>query len=210
MICLYHLHYFLPILFMLLYSYKTDKYDWLIKPYVIPFIAAIFLVAGYLKYLYIMGAIYFMDPYLFLLYSLFVLMGTDVLVTRGIHLPQALSIAFNLAFFNSVYWELPIHIYTILYHGYFDAAFPLHVLYAIPFFFIYQKTRLPKPHSRFYLAFLGGLVFSTLSLLAVIIFHSPDIWSQPLPLWANFLWFVDRIVCFTLLIWIYSHAEAIV
>lgn len=210
MICLFQLHYFLPIPFMLLYGWKSTKLDRYKNLLGFPALCFFAFATVLLKYLYELRLFYLVDPLLFFTYGVFVCMGTDILMDRGWHFPQALSVAFNLAFFNSVYWEAPIHIYTLLYRGYVDAAFPLHLLYTIPFFFVYQKTRLPKPHGRFCLAFLGGLAFSALSLLAVLTFHSPDIWSQPLPMWTSLLWFVDRVVCFTLLIWIYSHAEAMV
>jgi len=92
---------------MMLYEWKTDKYDWIVKPYALPIYAGIVLVAANL--ILLKDVLYFVDPYLFLIYGSMVCWGTYFMVEyKKIHLPQALSFAFSLAFFNSVYWETPI------------------------------------------------------------------------------------------------------
>ena len=206
MISLFFLNYFLPIPFMLLYSLKTDRFNRFYGLFDFPFLVVSGFVAFALKFLYQFYGVFIVDSILFFLYSNLVCLGV-IAFQKKCNLPQALSISFNLAFFNSVYWEIPIHIYTILYHGYVDMAAHLHVLYALPIFFVYQKIRLPNPAWKNYALFLSGLLISTLCLLPVITFHSPDIWNNPPPSWAGLLWLLNRIICFLILCKIYVKGE---
>ena len=203
---LYILHYFLPIPFMALYSWKTDRFDkyWEFR-LIAPIICMSLLL---LKTLYDIYGVFFVNWILTLLYTLLIILGTELFLDKC-HLPQALSLAFNLAFFNSVYWETPIHVYTALYHGYIDAAFPLHVIYILPFFFLYQKIRFPKPHRKQYALFCLGLLISTLFLLPVIIFYNPDIWSNPVPSWASLLWYINRFVSYAILCKLFLMGESL-
>jgi len=193
---------------MLLYGWRTERFDWMKNHTCLALIAYAFITFLLMK-LQDMQILYVVDPWLFLLYGGLVIMGTEIFMDHGLHFPQALSFAFNLAFFNSVYWETPIHIYTVLYHGYFDAAFPLHVIYVLPFFFLYQKTRFPKPHWKQYTLFFFGLLISTCCLVPVILFHNPDIWNNPLPLWGEMLWYLNRVLTYVVLCKLFTGGEQV-
>jgi len=120
-------------------------------------------------------------------------------------LPQALSLAFNLAFFNSLYWEIPIHVYTPLYLGFFDETYPLHFIYAFPAIFLCSKLRFPNPHKKTILLFMAGLAFSTIGLW-LRVQHNPYIWTD-FPSYIDWFGLVNRFVCFAFLLKIFYDAE---
>jgi len=164
-----------------------------------------FVTVG-LKLMQDRGDFFFVDPLLFFLYFNFVGLGTLVFLKKT-SFPQALSLAFNLAFFSSVYWEIPIHVYTILYKRFIDRAIFLHVLYALPIFFVLQKVTFSNSTWRNIAVFLSGLMVSTVCLGLVILFYSGNIWNITLPKWANMLFYVNRVASFMCLCFLFGGGE---
>lgn len=200
---LYLLHFVLPVPFMLLYELKTDKFN---RYYSLAWwiVTAIFLY----EILEILGTkVTFFTAELITLYFLMVGLGIHVF-TQKHDLPQALSLSFNLAFFNSLYWEIPIHIYTPLYLGFLDATTPLHLIYAFPAVFLLSKLRFPNPARNQRLLFLAGVLFSALCLVPALLWH-PYLWGVEHPFWLQQVWNLNRIGCYAILLKVFVSAEPV-
>jgi len=198
---LYLSHLFLPIPFMLLYRVQTKKLNRFTNIVVLaPIIGAIILFLLQVQVPH-SGTI------LVMFYSFLLALGTYIF-RQKYDLPQALSLAFNLAFFNSVYWEIPVHVYTLLYLGYFDPSFPLHFIYVFPLIFLYSKLRFPNPHRKQYLLFASGLVLSTICLIPRVLYN-PFIWGYSSPPSIEAISYANRFVCFVILLKIFYNTKPI-
>lgn len=94
---------------------------------------------------------------------------------KGYDLTQALSVAFCLAFFASFFWEIPVHIYTLMVRGTWDLVFALNVFYIMPLFFAVQFVR-PKLDAMSVSLLMVSLGTSLLSL-ATILETGFNIWT---------------------------------
>jgi len=197
---LYLSHLFLPIPFMLLYDFQPDKLDSLTVP-----VALFPPYASLIMHLLNISATS-VGTLLQICYASMISLGIFVFRLKWYNLPQALSIAFNLAFFNSLYWEIPIHVYTPLYLGFFDKTYPLHFIYAFPAVFLWSKLRFPNPLKKTVSLFMMGLIFSTIGLWLRVL-HNPYIWTADLPSHVNWFSFINRFVCFAFLLKIFYDAE---
>ena len=197
---LYISHLFLPIPFMLLYSLQTKKFNRFTNVVVLTPVA----ISLILYRLNISATS--VGSTLQTCYALMFAIGTFIF-RQKYDLPQAVSFAFNLAFFNSLYWEIPIHIYTPIYLGFFDQTYPLHVIYAFPAVFLYNKLRFPNPHKKTILLFLSGLIFSTIGL-GLRVLYNPYIWGD-FPPYIDWFSFANRFFCFGILLKIFYNTEPI-
>ena len=186
---------FLPIPFMLLFFFRTkklNKYTNLVFYCLVANVIALFFVnhdnLGFNFWLiqYYLMAI----GIVFLIYR------------KQLDFPQALSLSFNTVYFNSFFWEIPIHIYTPIVRGYFDQALPLHLLYFFPFLFIWNVTKIPLNKKTLFLLALNFTV-STL-LLFLLLSLNVNIWNvTAMPLNMQFItqtiWMLNRIISLTCL-----------
>lgn len=185
---------FLPIPFMLLYHIKTKKLDFLF-----PALCAGALFGIILPFL--PEANFGFTPDLIQFYTLAVFASFLLFYTKY-ELPQALSIAFCLTFFASLYWELPCHIFTTVYKGYIDQAFPVHTLFVYPGLFVWTKISL-KPDRTNFLLFLSSMVVSSLSLVFLFRigadFYITYINPPSLQYIMEVVWMFTRAFCFSAL-----------
>jgi len=188
---------------MVLYEWKTDRFNKLFNFAFHVVLLLVFLVV--MKILELNGYE--------LIYGIGLVGIYGVMLIYGIHVfkekydfPQALSLAFNLLFFNSVYWEIPIHIYTPIRVGFIDATTPLHFIYVFPLIFIHSKLELPRPHRKYYLRFLLGILVSVV-LNSWIFITGYWLWDAVHPYWVERIWDLNRFLCFLILLWIYVEAK---
>ena len=182
---------FAPIPFMLLYHLKTKKLNISTK-YIFPAI----LIAEIVSYFLVEK----IPSYRSELFVFYIVLVSFAFITfrKKYDFPQALSIAFCLGFFISLYWEIPYHIFTIIQRGYFDQAFPLHLLYAFPAVFIWQKTELKIDKKNIFLlgSSLGLSTFGMFCLIglgadiSVGYANAGIIWFT-----TETVWFMTRVVC---------------
>lgn len=187
---------FVPIPFMLLYHIKTDKLNRLSKLILpISLVSIFILTLTYTNGLEILG----FRPELIVFYIL-MLCFSFILFRNKYDFPQAISITICLTFFGSLFWELPYHGFTIYHRGYIDQAFPLHLLYAFPLVFVWQKIKLRVDELDASLIGIS-LGFSTLSMILLLDLGADIFWTynNPPNLWLiiESLWFFVRIICFT-------------
>jgi len=200
---LFWLSYLLPIPFMALWGLRTDRLDRLWRR-LSPAALAIWLLLT--AFLYAVRPPFFVAWEIFALYSSAVCLGTWVFLRRC-HLPQALSLSLNLCYFGSLYWELPIHVWTVVHQGYVDRAAYLHLLHAVPVFFVAEKVRLPEPAWRSWALLLLGLAVSALFLLPLVL-RRVDIWAPSAgSMWAGPRWLLNRAVCLAVLLYAYGRGE---
>lgn len=198
-----------PIPFMIIYHIKTTRFSLLTYPTI--FFPTIFMSLGTVFAGKFLPFIFHSD--VLISYSIMVGVGMYFLrVRKNLNYLQALSLAFVVSFVVSFYWEVPIFLYTIFYRGYIDQAMPLHILSALPAFFVEQKIRkVNLGKSKLISVLASGLVVSALFILPLIyagVFPSSlDAGSAPYPSWALTMWTANRIICFFPLLYIVYRSE---
>jgi len=186
---------FIPIPFMILYHVNTTKLNKLSK-FILPvsIISMLILALSYTTGLNVLG----FRPELVAFYIL-MLYVSFTLFRKKYDFLQVISIAVCLTFFGSLFWEIPYHVYTIYIRGYFDQAFPLHMLYAFPAVFIWGKIKLRVDELNVGLIGLS-LGVSTLSMILLLDLGADLFWtySNPPNLWLliESTWMLIRGVCF--------------
>jgi len=185
----------LPIPFMLLYFVKTkrlNKYtDFAFYVLVAAFVGLFFADSNRLGF-----------SFWLLQYYVMAVNAVFLLYRRKLDFPQALSLAFNTVYFNSFFWEIPIHVYTPIAKGFIDQAASLHLLYVFPFFFIYSVTDIKVTRENLAVLALNFAVSTFLMWLLLAL--NIDIWNvtaEPFDrrFIVEFTWLVNRIFSLTCL-----------
>lgn len=191
-----------PIPFMILYSLKTKRLNSLFIPTMISLLSLPILTS--------LRMVYFHPDVGFSL-AISLIIGLYFL-RKKYDYPQAFSFAFIITFLNSLYWELPIIVYTVFYRGYIDQAMPLHILSAFPMFFIYQKIKIVN-WKKTALLLTSGLIVSIVFMLPLIqigiipAFLSAKDYAPPS--WVQALWVANRLICFIPLFYIVYNSGLI-
>ena len=192
----------LPIPFILLFFIKTNKLNF-IKKYN-------FLLLFIPIFIYIFTPEFGFKIELALAYTIFLLFGTQLFNKKGWSIPQALSISFCLTYFGSFLWELPHHIYTIIIYGGIDGAFPLHIIYIFPIFFIYEKLKTNQSRRELINIRLFAIGYPIIILISLV--------GGGLNIWdilqntkfeqstIQFLWMFSRIITIIGLFAVYSKS----
>lgn len=193
---------FLPIPFMLLYSIKTKKLNFMYKVTVI-------VTPILISWLFLFNFQWKANPVLTSYYILTGLAGL-LIFKRKYDFPQAISLVFNIVFLNLLYWESPIYIYTIIHRGYIGEAISLHILPIFSFYFLCFKLKFKFTKDNLLLLSLGF----GLSCLALyfLVYSNINIWYAEDYLTAMY-WFkevvysIARTVCLIVLYYIFYNCE---
>jgi len=185
---------FLPIPFMTFYLVKTKRlnyYSRFVFYFIVVNVFALFFVKPNFGFYFWMIQYHLMGiGLIFLVYR------------KKLDFPQALSLAFNTVYFNGLFWEIPIHIYTFFVRGYIDQAFPLHLIQVFPFLFILNVTDIKWDRETLVL-FTLSLTVSSL-LLLFLIRLDVNIWqvyNEPSHIRAltETVWMMNRMISLTCL-----------
>lgn len=193
--------YFSPVFFMLLYSIKTAKLNFLYNYLALFPVSLSFIMLSFSNFGY---------PYdLILFYFTATVFLTQTLGEKHhISFLQSLSLAFNITFFSSAFWEIPIHIYTIIARGGIDGAFPLHLLYFFPLVFIIPKFKFKKQTIKYLLI---SLAISTIILSLHIYLNLDIFYPETIPPAQNRIiqltWMLNRLTTIILLSQFFTKNE---
>lgn len=147
---------------------NTKRFNFLKYPSVIAF-----LLIGFLSYYFRISVV--VSSTLILHYSIMVSFGIIFFMRKYDYL-KAISLSIALSFAASGIWELPIIVYSIIYKGYIDGAFPLHIIYLLPLLLLQSDIKF-KNKSRPIVIAVMMMTFNCLMLVLHIQIHGAHIWS---------------------------------
>ncbi len=153
------------------------------------------------------------DAYYLSLYAFLVLGVYTVLLYRH-DVKTSICLAFLLTFINSYYWEFPLHVSAILYHGLTFNGFlqTLHLL-SVPYLYVNFNFK-PRPEPKRKIPFLsvltrvnlwivGGLLASSYLILLDQKLIEYEIFG-----YTRLIHIIARLVCLAILTKIFFEAEA--
>ncbi len=176
---------------------NTNKFDSLKYP-----TFCVSLVFGLILYYYRISIV--ISSILILFYSVAVSLGIIVFMRKYDYV-KSLSLSVALAFAASGIWEIPIILYTVVYRGYIDGGFPLHLVYIIPLLLLMSEIRIEVSRIDI-MTVLLMMLFNCAMLGIHIKIHGANIWIVH-GFTTNILLWLSRPVTVAALYSIYYRGE---